>query len=110
METTQHSVRLKHSILEEIVHSQDDSINFMETLIEHCAIPPRELVQAYMIWKFKYYYGEERREDPGMESAAEQYVERGYAKAFANIYDGRCNLHTMEQRLYGEPPSINPIR
>ncbi len=85
----------KHEILEDIVHEAPNGANFMEWLIENSTMPKREILQHYMIWKFKY--DQHIKDDNG---ACIAYVDQGYAKKFADEYDGRCSAHTLYQRVF----------
>jgi hypothetical protein len=70
-------------------------LEFAEWLLAHSAIPKREIMQSYMIWKFKY----DAKIADG-DKACLEFVDKGYAKRFAELYDGRCTARTMYQRLF----------
>lgn len=84
----------KLNTLEDIVHEAPAGLEFAEWLISNSAIPKREIMQCYMVWKFKYDWKE-----PDVGNAFERWVREGYAKRFSEIYDGRCTSRTMYERL-----------
>ena len=85
----------KHEVLEDIVHTQEPgNIEFIEWLVEQSYIPKREIIQSYMIWKFKWNW-----KIADTDEAALRWAESGMAKAYAEQYDGRCTPRTMYQRM-----------
>lgn len=83
----------KHEVLEDIV-KQCDALPFCEWLIEYSSIPKREIIQSYMVWKFKWNWGIKDSEDAWM-----RWAECGMAKKYAELYDGRCTPQTMYAKM-----------
>lgn len=92
----------KHKLLEDILKDAKRNPDFFEEALEHSGISPRNLMQLYMIYKFKYMLGEELRKDPGWNYACMEWVDRNYAKKFADIYDGRLSVKTTTEKLFEE--------
>jgi hypothetical protein len=86
----------KLGVLEDIVHEAPSALQFAEWLIAHSPIPKREIMQCYMVWKFKWDWKE-----PDTNRAFERWAEgdRSYARAFAEVYDGRCSARTIYERV-----------
>lgn len=85
----------KHQILENIVSEAKGGLQFCEWIIEHSYMPKREILQTYMVWKFKY--------DSGIidqNEAFKNYVNEGWALRFAEIYHEDIDAHEMYVRLF----------
>lgn len=89
----------KHQLLENILADAKRDPLFFEEALEHSGISSRNLMQMYMMYKFKWTVGTEMGRDPGWDVATNQWVDRGFAKWFADLYDGRLKPSTLYQRL-----------
>lgn len=67
--------------------SCNDGYCFFRRLVETMHPDVRLLVQFKCIEKFKWEESERRKEDIGWHNAGMQWVENGYAKRFADVYD-----------------------
>jgi hypothetical protein len=81
--------------IDDCVHEACGGLDFAEWLIANSGMDKRTILQSYMIWKFKW---DKKIEDA--ETATQVYIDQGYAKRFADLYDGRCTARTMYERLF----------
>ena len=84
----------KHEVLEDIVSDSPGSFEFTEWLIEHSSIPRRVIMQAYMVWKFKYNWKE-----PDSDKAWQRWVSEGYSKSFSDYYTDKISVKKLYERL-----------
>jgi hypothetical protein len=87
----------KLKALEEIEQEAPSSLQFTEWLIAGSCIPRREIMQAYMVWKFKYNWG--MKEDT---EAWLRWAERGYAKVFDKNYHPEICARELYFKIKGE--------
>ena len=92
----------KHNLLEDILADAKRDPLFFKEALEHSGINNRNLMQLYMMYKFKYMLGKELQRDPGWDYACEEWVNRNYAAKFADVYDGRLSVRTTTERLFEE--------
>lgn len=88
----------KHDALEDIVKNEHLAVNadadFCAWLIEGSCIDKRTVIQAYMVWKFKYNWGVENGDEAWL-----MWYDYGMAKRFGELYDGRCTPTTMYNKM-----------
>ena len=89
---------INHKRMQEVERDTDNPMNFLEGLVEHSGITDRTFVQAYCIWKYKYELGIKEQRDPEWEYASDKWCADGLAESFAEVYDARCNIHTIYDR------------
>ncbi len=92
----------KHALLEDILADAKRDPDFFEEALEHSGISPRNIMQLYMVYKFKYMLGEEIQADPGWNYSCQEWVDRQYASKFARIYDSNLSVKTMTKKLFEE--------
>ena len=85
----------KLKTIDDCVKEAPGGLEFAEWLLSYSGIPQREIMQAYMIWKYKW---NERIDDGNR--ACELFVERGFAKRFSELYHTGISAHTMYERLF----------
>lgn len=90
----------KHQLLEDILADAQRDPDFFEQALEHSGMSSRNLMQLYMMYKFKYILGQEINKDPGWDTTCYEWVERNYASKFAQVYDGRLSVKTTTERLF----------
>jgi hypothetical protein len=73
-------------ILEQICEDARNDVDFFREVLLHSGMSDRNVMQMYMIYKFKWDYGKEIMMDPGWDMTITQWVDRGYAKKFADVY------------------------
>jgi hypothetical protein len=91
----------KHKLLEDILMDARRDPEFFEEVLEHSGITQRSLMQLYMMYKFKHDFGKEIGRDPRWEGATAEFIQRGHAEKFAQVYDGRLSVKTTYERLFG---------
>jgi hypothetical protein len=87
----------KHKLLEEIAQDAQNNPDFFEEVLEHTGIKPRNLMQMYMLYKFKWnweYQGREAWTKTGM-----RWVSNGMSKAYAELYDENLSVTGMYRRM-----------
>ena len=92
----------KHQLLEDILADAKRDPLFFEDVLESTGITPRNLMQLYMIFKFKFDLGVELGRDPGWEIASLEFYGRGYMEKFSHIYDGRLTVRSTYEKLFGK--------
>ena len=90
----------KFKTIDDCVHEAQGGLEFAEWLMSYSGFSKRDIMQSYMIWKFKY---DHKIEDG--DEACLCFVEEGYAEKFAKLYDGRCSARTMYERLFNGNPT-----
>jgi len=89
----------KHRLLENICEDAQRDPRFFEDLLEHCGMTPRNMMQMYMVYKFKWNWSKEEHEDLGWECSLQRWVDSGLAEAYADLYDEDATVVTMYRRM-----------
>jgi hypothetical protein len=87
----------KHKLLEDIAQDAQNNPLFFEEVIEHAGINQRNLMQMYMIYKFKWnwnFHGEKAWNDTSF-----KWCNSGMAKAYAQLYDEDLSVTGMYRRM-----------
>lgn len=71
---------------------------FWRMLIEHQHPSLRMLVQMGCIEKYKYEESVTQKKDIGNSAAAMEWVDKGYAKAFSEVYDEDLSLNEIYRK------------
>ena len=87
----------KHKLLEEIAQDAQNNPLFFEEVIEHLGIDQRNLMQMYMLYKFKWNWNIHGKD--AWNKTSFRWCEKGMAKAFADLYDDNISILTMYRRL-----------
>ena len=87
----------KHKLLEEIAQDAQQNPEFFEEVIEHTGINPRNLMQMYMIYKFKWNW---RITGPdAWNKTCKRWCDTGMAGAYADIYSHDICATVMYDKL-----------
>ena len=87
----------KHRLLEDIARDGQQDPQFFEEVIEHIGISPRNLMQMYMMYKFKWNW--QITGPRAHNETAFRWVDSGMAKAYAELYDENLSVTGMYRRL-----------
>jgi len=84
----------KHRLLEDIAQDAQNDPQFFEEVIEHTGLKPRNLMQMYMIYKFKWNWEYDTWND-----TCTKWVDSGMAGAYDFLYNEEATASTMYRRL-----------
>lgn len=89
-----------HAVISEIAEecSCSNGYCFFRKLIETMHPDIRMLVQMKCIEKFKYEESERQRDNIGWHRAGMQWVDDGFAKRFADVYDEELTVREIYKR------------
>jgi len=91
----------KHKLLEDICEDAQRDPRFFEDLLEHCGMDQRNIMQMYMVYKFKWNWSMDEYHDLGWDGTLQRWVEEPYsmAAAYADLYDENASVLAMYRRL-----------
>ena len=89
----------KHKLLEDILDDLNQDPHFFEDMLEQSGMSSRNVMQMYLVYKFKWLWSEEAGKDIGYSGALQRWVDGGLAEYFAERYDENASLRSMYQRV-----------
>ena len=89
----------KHKLLEDILTDLHQQPEFFETMLEHSGVSSRNIMQMYMVYKFKWNWSKDIGHDLGLDGALNKWVTDGYATHFANQYKEDVTIWSMYHKM-----------
>ena len=89
----------KHKLLEDILVDLHREPEFFETMLEHSGVSSRNIMQMYMVYKFKWNWSRESKIDIGFDGALNRWIEKGHAKYFADNYTEDASIWSMYHKM-----------
>jgi len=87
----------KHRLLEEIAQDAQQEPQFFEEVIEHIGIDQRNLMQMYMMYKFKWNWKIDGKD--AWNRTCIRWCNTGMAEAYSRLYKENLTVTGMYRRL-----------
>lgn len=86
-------------LLEDIAKDAHNDVDFFKEMLLHSCMSERNIMQMYMIYKFKWDYGQQVGKCPTWDETIFAWTEQGYAQRFADLYEPNKSVCRLVREL-----------